>query len=245
MTTLHMVLQGKGGVGKSMISAMLAQYFHPFDEAVLGVDTDPVNATFAGFKALDVKAVKFMDGTKVVPSMFDQFTALIMNHDGMVVNDNGATSFLPLADYLISEEIFDLFLETGIKAVIHMVVVGGQALIDTVSGLNSIAQQFPEHVGLVVWKNEHFGPVESGGKAFEKLAVYEKNAHRINGIVTLHEQTELVRQAVRDMLTGRLTFREVEDASLEEYDFMKKRRIDRFRQSVFGQLDVLRTGGVL
>jgi hypothetical protein len=44
---VHLVLQGKGGVGKSMISAILGQYFHHKTTTPHCFDTDPVNATFA------------------------------------------------------------------------------------------------------------------------------------------------------------------------------------------------------
>ena len=48
MAKIHMILQGKGGVGKSMIAATLAQWKRAHGEAPLCIDTDPVNATFAG-----------------------------------------------------------------------------------------------------------------------------------------------------------------------------------------------------
>ena len=53
MKQIHFVLQGKGGVGKSFISAILAQFIAKNSE-VMCYDTDPVNQTFAAFKALNV-----------------------------------------------------------------------------------------------------------------------------------------------------------------------------------------------
>jgi MinD-like ATPase involved in chromosome partitioning or flagellar assembly len=46
---VHLVLQGKGGVGKSFVSAVLGQYFHARKGALHCFDTDPVNATFAQY----------------------------------------------------------------------------------------------------------------------------------------------------------------------------------------------------
>ena len=50
MATIHFILQGKGGVGKSMIAVMLCQALRHFGKEVIAFDTDPVNATLAGFK---------------------------------------------------------------------------------------------------------------------------------------------------------------------------------------------------
>jgi cellulose biosynthesis protein BcsQ len=54
MAKINVVLQGKGGVGKSFIAATLAQYKINKGHEPLCIDTDPVNATFAGYKALNV-----------------------------------------------------------------------------------------------------------------------------------------------------------------------------------------------
>jgi len=45
MATIHFILQGKGGVGKSLIAALLAQYLHGRGLEVYCFDTDPINAT--------------------------------------------------------------------------------------------------------------------------------------------------------------------------------------------------------
>lgn len=56
-----MILQGKGGVGKSLISAILAQYKMNTGQQPLCIDTDPVNATFHGFERLNVKRLQIME----------------------------------------------------------------------------------------------------------------------------------------------------------------------------------------
>ena len=48
MANVHMILQGKGGVGKSFIASLLAQHKIADHKSILCIDTDPVNATFAG-----------------------------------------------------------------------------------------------------------------------------------------------------------------------------------------------------
>jgi CO dehydrogenase nickel-insertion accessory protein CooC1 len=58
MSKIHIILQGKGGVGKSLIAAVLAQYKTSKGQNPLCIDTDPVNATFNGFKALNVQRLQ-------------------------------------------------------------------------------------------------------------------------------------------------------------------------------------------
>ena len=92
-----MVLQGKGGVGKSFIAAVLAQYMAAKGHAPLCIDTDPVNATFHGYKALNVHRLEIMEGDEINPRHFDSLVDLVASsrHDAII--DNGASSFVPLS----------------------------------------------------------------------------------------------------------------------------------------------------
>jgi CO dehydrogenase nickel-insertion accessory protein CooC1 len=44
-TTIHISLQGEGGVGKSLVAAILSQYLASRGQDVHGIDADPVNHT--------------------------------------------------------------------------------------------------------------------------------------------------------------------------------------------------------
>ena len=71
MAKIHLVLQAKGGVGKSFISAMLAQYKRAHGQDPLCIDTDPMNATFTGYKALGVRKLSLLDGDEIDVRNFD------------------------------------------------------------------------------------------------------------------------------------------------------------------------------
>ena len=77
MAKIHMVLQGKGGVGKSMIAATIAQYKAGKGQKPLCIDTDPVNATFEGYKALNVRRLNIMDGDEINTRNFDALVEMI------------------------------------------------------------------------------------------------------------------------------------------------------------------------
>jgi CO dehydrogenase nickel-insertion accessory protein CooC1 len=71
MARIHMILQGKGGVGKSFIAATIAQYKASKGQKPLCIDTDPVNLTFHGYKALGVRRLELMDGEEINSRNFD------------------------------------------------------------------------------------------------------------------------------------------------------------------------------
>src|ERR1700746_3061632 len=59
--TIHFVLQAKGGIGKSFVSTLLAQYLLNETGAVRCFDTDQENTTFAHYAALSVSHITLTD----------------------------------------------------------------------------------------------------------------------------------------------------------------------------------------
>eukprot|EP01036_Dinobryon_divergens_P020263 gene20263-27763_t len=96
--TVHFILQGKGGIGKTLVSTILAQWLAAKDETPLRCyDTDQENATFSRYKAMDVKHVPVMtDARTIDPKRFDALMIDILEEDGNCVIDNGANTFSPL-----------------------------------------------------------------------------------------------------------------------------------------------------
>jgi hypothetical protein len=137
MAKIHMILQGKGGVGKSFISALLAQYKASKGHKSLCIGTDPVNAIFHGYQALGVRQIPLMDGDEINPRRFDTLVEMIAPSEQDVIIDNGASAFVPLTHYLISNQVPALLAGMGHELVLHTVVTGGQALLDTVNGFAS------------------------------------------------------------------------------------------------------------
>ena len=119
MAKIHLVLQGKGGVGKSLIAATIAQYKAMNGQKPLCIDTDPINATFEGYKALNVRRLNILEGDEINTRHFDALVELIAASEGDVIIDNGASSFVPLSHYLISNQVPALLEEMGHELVVH------------------------------------------------------------------------------------------------------------------------------
>jgi len=95
----------KGGVGKSFIAATLAQYKQSKGHAPLCIDTDPVNATFHAYTALDVQRLQIMEDDEINPKSFDDLIELVAGSVTDVIIDNGASAFVPLSHYPISNQV--------------------------------------------------------------------------------------------------------------------------------------------
>lgn len=134
---------------------MLAQYTRSDGQNPLCVDTDPVNSTFCGYKGLDVKRLHIMEEDEINPRNFDALVDMIADTAEAVIIDNGASSFVPMSHYLISNAVPAVLAELGHELVVHTVVTGGQALLDTVSGFAHITSQFPIETTFIVWLNPY------------------------------------------------------------------------------------------
>lgn len=236
MAKIHMVLQGKGGVGKSMIAAAIAQYKASKGQSPLCIDTDPVNATFEGYKALKARRLNIMDGDEINTRNFDALVELIVPTESDVIIDNGASSFVALSHYLISNEVPALLQDMGHELIVHTVVTGGQALQDTVSGFAQLAGQFPDESVFVVWLNPYWGPIEHEGKGFEQMKAYKDNKDRVSAIIqipTLKEET--YGRDFAEMLQARLTFDEA--LAMESLTIMTRQRLKIVRTQIFGHLE--------
>ena len=63
--SVHFSLQGKGGVGKSLVASILAQYLSHKHFDLKCYDTDPVNQTFHSYIGLNVSHLVLMKGAKI------------------------------------------------------------------------------------------------------------------------------------------------------------------------------------
>ena len=69
--SIHILLQGKGGVGKSLISAILSQYLLSRGQDVHGIDADPVNQTLSEYRGLAVSCLNLLKEGSVDQREFD------------------------------------------------------------------------------------------------------------------------------------------------------------------------------
>ena len=231
----HFVLQGKGGVGKSFVASLLAQWLADQGRLAGCYDTDPVNGSFQTIPALGAEPVELLAKSALNVKEVDRLVQAIVSADKDVVVDNGAASFLPLSRYLVENDIASVLEQHGVGMVVHTVVTGGPNGMDTLKGLNALIGHFASGASIVVWINEFFGPARFKGMDFERTAVYAEHSAKLRGIVSLRQlDPELFAPNLAEMLERKLTFAEA--AASDEFMLMEKSRLFRIKSAIWDQL---------
>ncbi len=208
MATIHFILQGKGGVGKSMIAVMLYQALRHFKKEILAYDTDPVNATLSSFKEFNVTTLAVMKDGNIEARRFDVLLeALVSAPQGAhVIVDNGASSFIALGAYLQENDVLSLLAEAGHTVFFHSIVTGGQALGDTIQGLVQLVRGFPDWP-LVVWLNPFFGEIALDGMTFEDFKIYKDHSRQFHALIRLPEGNKaLIGKDLEELFAKRQSF---------------------------------------
>ena len=237
-TMVHLILQGKGGVGKSFVSSILAQYYREKQKAVHCFDTDPINATLAQYAELGAEHLNVLKRGVINEKEFDTIVETVCRGEGVFVIDTGATTFVPMWNYILENEILRFLDEHSRQVYVHSVVTGGQAMTDTLNGFGEVAKTTGQR-NLVVWLNEYFGEVAGNdGKPFEELKVAQQHADKLVGSITIRERNaNTFGDDVKQMLERRLTF----DSAIksEEFSLVSKQRLAIVKRDLFDQLDRL------
>jgi hypothetical protein len=233
--TVHITLQGKGGVGKSFVSSLLAQYYiRQQSRPVHCFDTDPINATLAQYRALDAEHINVLQRGAINEKEFDTMVERLCADTGVFIVDTGATTFVPLWNYVLDNEILGLLTKEGRQVYVHSIVAGGQALSDTLNGFDRLAKT-TDQKNVVVWLNEYFGEIEG----FAEREVTQGNLAKLVGSVLIRERNpQTYGDDVKQMLQQRLTFDEA--IRSEKFNLVSKQRLTIVRRDIFQQIDQLK-----
>lgn len=239
MTTVNLILQGKGGVGKSVAASLLAQHYQSKGVNPICIDTDPVNPTFSAYKKLQVQPLNILnDEREINIRAFDELIDKIVSAKNQpIVVDNGAASFVPLMSYLIQNDILDLLKSMDHDIVIHSIITGGQAFLDTLSGFTQAAKNFPDPASFIVWENPIAGDVQSEkGIPFDKTKGFLEVQERVESIIRLPKlNAALAGKDFSEMLKSRKTFNEIiQDDSTS---IMSRHRLKAVQNQINQQLD--------
>ncbi|MDG6896399.1 conjugal transfer protein TraL [Volucribacter amazonae] len=234
LNTINLTLQGKGGVGKSFITSILAQYLKDYKGLdISGADTDSVNKSFAGFKALNVIPIDIMENDTISQAKFDSIFELMINDEkNTFVIDNGASTFIPILKYIKDNGVIEIFDETKKEVFIHTVIVGGQSQNDTLQNLITLFELIKNsnNVKLVIWLNEFQGKITDAEKVFK--AVANKTS---NFIIVENKNSDAFTTDLEKLTKNRLTLNEA--LISDDFNLMAKQRLKRVFNDIYAQLD--------
>ena len=236
-TSIHILLQGKGGVGKSLISSILSQYLLSKGQDVRCVDADPVNQTLSEYQGLAVSCLNLLKEGSVDQREFDLLMERFLTESGTFVVVTGASTFIPLWHYILENDALDYLRERGKRVFVHSVITGGQSLNDTLDGFEQLAETTREK-NIVVWLNEYFGAVLPAGEPFREMAVCKKHANKVQGSVAIVRRTaDTFGRDVEEMIRQKMTFEEALNGS--GFTIMAKQRLRVVQRDLFEQLDAI------
>jgi hypothetical protein len=199
---------------------------------------DATSATFPSFKGLGVRRVRLMEGDAINARIFDDIVEEILTVNSNFVIDTGASAFVELSRYLNRNDIPAHVAAAGKRFVANLILTGGATFVETSLNLKAIAEQLDPPVEIVVWLNDHFGPVVPRGRTFEDLEIYKITAPRIKAVISLDDHTftepATFGADVKHMMSEGLSFEEVMGSG--EFTLMAKQRIKKLERDLNGKL---------
>ena len=233
---IHFVLQGKGGVGKSVVASWLAEFLASQGQKVSAIDADPINRSLGQYKGLKPELLDLVNADGLVErNRFDTLVERFATGDGAFIVDAGATAFLPLWTYILETELMRVLRETGRTVYIHVPISGGEMLNDTLLGFKTLAESATER-SLVVWLNEYFGPISREGKDFNQMQVYLDNRETVLAVVGIPQRSaDTYGETVRRMRERKMTFGEA--LQCPEFMLAQRSRLHIVRRDLFEQLE--------
>jgi hypothetical protein len=177
---IHLIGGEKGGVGKSMVSRLLAQYFIDHEIPFVGFDTDRSHGSLLRFYA-----------EYASPALTDRYEALdkivetAVEHPGRrVLVDLAAQTQEPLVQWMEESGVLDMADLSGIALNYWHVMDSGR---DSVDLLKRLLDRFGQRVRYVLVKNElrgdDFSQLERSGELERALGL----GARVMALRRLHD----------------------------------------------------------
>jgi len=235
---IHIVLQSKGGVGKSFVALHLAQHFANRGLPTAVFDSDPATPTLAHYQGLSARYINFMLDDDLDVRQFDVLANEIVEASRqVVVLDTGSSNFIPMVSYLKSNRVLEVFAELGRRVVIHSVLVGGAGARETLAGFVATVENLPAY-GYVAWLNSFFGPVVFDGKQFEETKAFGHLQDKVAGVVRIRQRggssNVLHLNAMREMTSRYLTYGEALPSP--EFTLWDRQRLREAQREIDEQL---------
>ena len=171
MSTIHFVGGEKGGVGKSVVARLLAQYMIDHELPFIGFDTDKSHGSLLRFYS-DYAAATIIDDYESLDTIIETASA---QPEQRILVDLAAQTHQPLARWLDESGVLDLAEELGITICYWNVMDSGKDCVDL---LDKLLSQFGTQLNYVLVQNQvrddQFNILEHSGVKDRALALDAK-----------------------------------------------------------------------
>jgi hypothetical protein len=168
MSIIHLIGGEKGGVGKSVVARVLAQYMIDNDIPFIGFDTDRSHGSLLRFYA-DYASPTVIDNYQSLDVIME--TAAEHPEQRMLV-DLAAQTHYPLAKWIDESGVLELAAELGISLYYWNVMDSGKDCVDL---LDKLLDQYDSRLNYVLVQNQlrddNFTILESSGVKDRALAL--------------------------------------------------------------------------
>jgi hypothetical protein len=235
---VHIVLQGKGGIGKSYTASLLLQYLADKGQSVIGIDTDPSNSTFVNSGNKNVEQLNIMDGNKIDIKKFDELLKRIADTNDDYVIDIGSSCFIAYQQYCKSMELYSILEEMlGVKVYLYIILVGGEAKDQTLIGLDEVVTAGVPEKSVILIENEHFGVIDEDIRVIDSKGIQSIASKIYGGLVLEQVEADLLGKDLHVLQTGHMIFKDVSES--EQFNFVEKLRLGKYKTKLWKKFDGL------
>ena len=154
MNSLNFIGGEKGGVGKSVVSRLLAQYFIDKGRPFTGFDTDRSHTSFTRFYS-DYASPVIVDSYEGLDRLVEAFEdQSVGSEQKSVIVDLAAQTAAPLTRWIKDSDLFSVMKELGIAVNVWHVADAGK---DSVDLLGRLVNTFEDGPNYIVVKNQGRG----------------------------------------------------------------------------------------
>lgn len=238
--TVHIVMQGKGGVGKSVVARLLAEYMIEQNRSYTAFDADPVNQTFGALESFGVTIIDLVKQGNVDAGRFDHLVEKAMESEAdAVIIDTGAAAFLPLLRYIEDTGLPELLAENDHELFFHTIVTGGPSFDDTFEGFERMAHRFGDEASVIAWVNSYFGDVTGDGTPFAEMKEVKAiiRAEKLTGIITIPEMSDLPRADFSAFLKCDTPLARIRDEG--DFSLMARSRLQKLSRQIFAAMEAV------
>jgi len=233
MASLNFIGGEKGGVGKSVVSRLLAQYFIDRGRPFTGFDTDRSHTSFTRFYA-DYASPVIVDryeGLDQVASSFEHVPA--MGQQGNVIVDLAAQTAAPLARWIKDSDLLPLLGEMGVTVNFWHISDAGK---DSVDLLDRLINTYGPGPNYIVVKNlgrgSNFIDLEESAALKKALAL----GARVVTLGPLHESSMRKIDSQNASFWAAINNRALDDNAL---GMLERQRVKTWLRNSYEMLDGL------